>query len=92
MDKPLKSVTHGQCDARPTVTDGPARRFAAVLYINGVRARYYYRSIAETHDIDTQSYIIIRKYEITGTFREYTQIKKKQCNKKLKELRLKILI
>jgi len=20
MDKPLKSVTHGQCDARPTVT------------------------------------------------------------------------
>ena len=65
-------------------TDGPARCFAAVLYINGVRARYYYRSIAyaETHDIDTQSYIIIRKYEITGTFREYTQIKKKQCNKK----------
>jgi len=43
VDKPLKSVTHGQCDARPTVTFPAARhhrRLTAVQNYTAWRQRH----------------------------------------------------
>ena len=46
MDTPLKSVTHGQCDARPTVTfpaAGYRRSFVGTkLYCSGDGDTWYY--------------------------------------------------
>jgi len=35
VDKPLKSLTHGQCDARPTVTFASAGHYRIVLTLTG---------------------------------------------------------
>ena len=43
MDKPLKSVTHGQCDARPTVT------FSAAEHRHPLAGANLYCLVTEAH-------------------------------------------
>jgi len=64
VDKPLKSVTHGQCDAGPTVTFPAAEQQVADVEVDGSR---YFDVLAGVHRRRRPTFCSNSSREITPT-------------------------